>query len=217
MRPLDFFERKFLFILARAFFLLLVLVAVAASCIGADQFWKDYQQTVKPVTVAPSEVFADPAKATPAVSASAPDGASISAGGDVEAGLHLGFWTTKAISDRDTKKVLDGWLEDLPIGDRQSFLDGLETVGIAALQRVPPGATADKKGTAYADAVNKYKDLAVARIHARDDAKAVFEQRYMFYAGIAAAFVAVISLLSLVLVLLAIERNTRPPKAAGAA
>jgi hypothetical protein len=105
MRPLDFFERKFLFILARAFFLLLVLVAVAASCIGADQFWKDYQQTVKPVTVAPSEVFADPAKATPAVSASAPDGASISAGGDVEAGLHLGFWTTKAISDRDTKKV----------------------------------------------------------------------------------------------------------------
>jgi hypothetical protein len=57
--------------------------------------------------------------------------------------------------------------------------------------------------------INIYHELELKRLLERDAAKSSFQQKYIFYVGGAATFVALISLLSLVLVLLAIERNTR--------
>ncbi len=100
----------------------------------------------------------------------------------------------------DNKPVLEGWLEGLDRSQQQDFLDNLSDLVASAHQSDPTAL------------VNAYKTIKLQRLGASP-----FD-RYMKTAQTAGAIASLIAALfmiiltSLVLVLLAIERNTRRPQ-----
>ncbi len=99
----------------------------------------------------------------------------------------------------DNRRVLEGWLSDIASDGRQDFLDNLARAASAAKA---------KDGDA-SDAVNRYHSAYVEYVDQRrtDDAKAAANRMQMLAA--LGTTLALVALFSLVLVLLAIERNTR--------
>lgn len=103
----------------------------------------------------------------------------------------------------DNKGVLDGWFENLENDQKQDFLDNLSRL----VAESPKGLSADT--------INKYKDIKLKKL---DNSPFAKYQRIGEIAGgiaviIAALFLVILT--SLVLVLLAIERNTRKVIQAG--
>lgn len=108
----------------------------------------------------------------------------------------------KYLSDVPNQKVLFSWLSNLNLDQQVDFLSNLSAVIQEAEQNTSTGQNMN-------DIINEYKDAKLARL-----SKGVFEE-YAQQARQAAAiffiaiFLSMIALFSLVLVLLAIERNTR--------
>jgi hypothetical protein len=108
--------------------------------------------------------------------------------------------------NEDNQKILRDWLDSLPEGERQPFIDGLaKTV-----------EEARKVGVADADAINRYHEQYVEYVTSRTVAQAAAKTQRLYVAGALISILVLLALFSLVLVLLAIERNTRPLPAAGA-
>lgn len=103
------------------------------------------------------------------------------------------------------QQVLTDNLSELPVRDRQAYLDHMSQV-------VTAFAHADTQYTsmaARADVVNAYIGMMQARIAAASLLRARARRALLIDLGEAAVLLALIGLFSLVLVLLSIERNTR--------
>lgn len=99
----------------------------------------------------------------------------------------------------DNEKILHGWLEDLDEGQQKLFLKNLASIIDEA----------ELKKADVIDVVNKYKALKLERLQANPFEK--YEQMATKGALMGAIFglVILVGLMSLILVVLAIERNTR--------
>jgi hypothetical protein len=105
----------------------------------------------------------------------------------------------KEFSDSTNRKVLAGWLKGLPKASRQDFIDNMEEV-IAYAQRNSMNVT---------DAINTYKELKLDKVGTVGLDQL---ERKLSQGTIIGSFLfglMLLALFSLVLVLLAIERNTR--------
>ncbi len=199
MRAIDRLERRFLFALTRAFFLLLILIAIWVLCFGIKSFWNDYRQSMSSSPVSSKAVFAALDK----------DANSTSKKG-MSSELKFDPLITELFQGQ--RDVLDSWLNALNVADRQAFLDGMASAVKAAFAKAslnPQEKLSSAEDEYVTKVINIYRDLELERLQERDAAKSSFWQKYIFYVGGAATFVALISLIFLVLILLAVERNTR--------
>ena len=188
---LEGFEQRRLFAVVR--WLTLIGIAVLSIFVLVNLvLWSGFLLPGS-TKVTPGEVAAVVSPSNPAPSSSDPSADSVFAGITIpaRAGRYLG--------DEQNKSVLEGWLRDVEADQRQEFMDNLEEVI----------RYAEQNNLDVVRAVNTYKTLKFQRYHAAEsktrDAKL---SRYGILGGIVAALMLIVGL-SLVLVVLAIERNTR--------
>ena len=113
------------------------------------------------------------------------------------------------LSDDASQPVLNSWLGNVPVAARQGFLDELSTVVAHATQHAASWEW-DNRQRYVAAAMTEYARLKLDRIGAAQNEEASLAGRDQRYLISAAALVALIGVLTLLLILLAIERNTRP-------
>lgn len=99
----------------------------------------------------------------------------------------------------DNEKILHGWLEGLDEGQQKIFLDNLSSII----------SEAESKKADVIEVINKYKAVKLEKLQANPFDK--YEQMATNGARIGTIFgmVILVGLMSLILVVLAIERNTR--------
>lgn len=119
-------------------------------------------------------------------------------------------------SDDASQPVLNTWLGNVPASERQGFLNELSVVVAQAAQHAASWEW-DNRQRYVAAAMTEYARLKIDRIDAVQNEAASLAGRDQRYMISAAVLVAVIGLLTLLLILLAIERNTRPRIAAAGA
>jgi len=109
------------------------------------------------------------------------------------------------LTDDASQPVLNTWLGNVPVSARQGFLDELSVVVAQATQHAAAWEW-DNRQRYVAAAMTEYARL---KIDAQNEQATLAgrDQRYMISAGV---LVALIGVLTLLLILLAIERNTRP-------
>jgi hypothetical protein len=196
------FERNFLFGLTRSLALCFIFITLAALIIsglviGVSQLEKE------DISVAPREVI-DNLKPISANDAIQPEtqqqeNSASSQSPSLPSGLKIPFVLQKHFSSPDNLRTLNNWLEELPEDQRQPFLNEMaEAVTEAEKEQIEP-----------LDAINAYHKLKMEKLQAIDIAKEKQKQTWLWYAGAVGLGVIIIALFSLILVLLAIERNTR--------
>ncbi len=198
----DSFERRFLFVLTRGLALLFIFGLLAAIVIGGvmvsdklslrDSTEVSPQEVVNAIKPPPSEELQPPTDSNTATPVPPPDPAILP-------GIKLPFVLQKHFNVPDRIQTLRGWLEGLPSGQRQAFLDEMAAAVVEA----------EKAGADGLDAVNKYKEIKYDKLKQEEAAAAALATARLTYAGVAFGAVLLIALFSLILVLLAIERNTR--------
>ncbi|WP_108651982.1 hypothetical protein [Dongshaea marina] len=116
-----------------------------------------------------------------------------------EAGLDLPN-NINAYFTGNNRHVLDGWLDSLSSEDqKQDFIDNLSEVI----------SSAEKQHLDVTGSINKYKEIKLSEIQRSNLWNAEqASKRYVLW-GVMAGFLFFISLMSILLVLMAIERNTR--------
>jgi hypothetical protein len=108
------------------------------------------------------------------------------------------------LDSEENKKVIEGWLGSLDPSDRQDFIDNMAEVITAA----------QKKRVDVFGSINRYKDLKIAKAAAAKqgmDVMGIAVSPFNLVLGIFFQL-GLIAIVSLILVLLAIERNTRKPE-----
>ena len=194
----DSFERKFLFVLTRGLALLFIFGLLATIVIGGifitDKLFPEESLEVKPQEVVnaitPPKPLPETATTTVQTSPSEPD---------ILPGIKLPFVLQKQFSSPENIKTLRDWLEPLDYEQQQVFVD----------EMAASVTEAEKSHVDALQAINKYKELKFAKLQRAEQAAAKLSVARMTYAGIAFGAVLLIALFSLILVLLAIERNTR--------
>ena len=113
--------------------------------------------------------------------------------------VKMPFVLQKHFNSPEKVKVLKGWLNILSLEKHQEFIDEMAaTVTEAEKLKLSP-----------TEAIDKYKELKFKKIETEIATKAERKTQQLYYAGAVVGAVALIALFSLILVLLAIERNTR--------
>lgn len=193
---LERFEQRRVFVLARV----LSFIAIAALSIFVVASLILWSGSLLPTStqVMPTEValVLSPSNATN------PSEHSAEA---ILAGVTIPSRVRVYLSDQSNKSVLEGWLRGLDADQRQDFLDNLEDVI----------KYAEQNNLDVIQAVNTYRELKLQKYRAAESKAADARiSRYGTIGGIVAAVMLIVAL-SLVLVVLAIERNTRPQTQAG--
>ncbi len=196
------FERNFLFGLTRSLalcfiFLTLAALIISGLIIGVSQLTKE------DISVEPREVIDNlkPISANETIQPDTQQQENLVApqSPNLPSGLKIPFVLQKHFSSPDNLRTLNNWLEELPEDQRQPFLDEMaEAVTEAEKVQIEP-----------IDAINAYHKLKMEKLQAIDIAKEKQKQTWLWYAGAVGLGVIIIALFSLILVLLAIERNTR--------
>jgi hypothetical protein len=201
----DSFERRFLFVLTRGLALFFIFGLLAAIVIGGIVV-SDKLMPKESTAVTPQEVVDAITPPKPEVS-QASDSASTAMSPPPDPmilpGIKLPFVLQKHFSTPESIKTLRDWLESLANEQRQVFLDEMA----AAVTE------AEKGGADGLAAINKYKEIKFAKLKQEELAAAKLAMQRMTYAGVAFGAILLIALFSLILVLLAIERNTRRSQA----
>jgi cytoskeletal protein RodZ len=201
----DSFERRFLFVLTRGLALLFIFGLLAAIVIGGMMV-SDKLMPKETTAVTPQEVVDAITPPKPEVSQTAdPASAETSPPPDpmILPGIKLPFVLQKHFSAPERIKILRDWLEGLASEQRQIFLDEMA----AAVTE------AEKNGAEGLAAIDKYKEIKFDKLKQEELAAAKLATARMTYAGVAFGAILLIALFSLILVLLAIERNTRRSQA----
>lgn len=115
--------------------------------------------------------------------------------------VKLPFVLQKHFNTPEKIQTLNNWLNALvsTMGDRQEFIDEMAATVVEA----------EKHKLSSNEAINKYKELKFKKLELEQSTKAERRTLQLYYAGAVVGAVALIALFSLILVLLAIERNTR--------
>lgn len=196
------FERNFLFGLTRSLalsfiFITLAAIVISGLIIGISQLSKE------DISVAPREVIDEikPITANEAVQSDTQQQEKSVAlqSPSLPSGLKIPFVLQKHFSHPDNLRLLNNWLEVLPEDQRQPFLDEMaQAVTEAEKERIEP-----------IDVINAYHKLKMEKLQTINLAKEKQMQTWLWYAGGVGLGIIIIALFSLILVLLAIERNTR--------
>lgn len=112
----------------------------------------------------------------------------------------LGLYESAKVmfDSKDNRAVLLGWVENLSDEDRKDFIANLNEISVA------PNIDAPR--------INKFKELKLRKLAANPFGRYMDQTKKLAAGLFIIAMVGLIGLFSLVLVLLAIERNTRPAK-----
>ena len=199
MTFLSKFERNFLFGLTRAFAMTFIFTTLAGLLIGGLVVLLN-QPGNQSSKVEPQEVI-DALKPSFSVDNPQPtdESFSIPQSKRLPAGLKLPFILQKHFSDPDNLRILIDWLSTVPNEQQQIFLDEMA----AAVNQ------AEKDHIAPIDAINTYHRMKIAKLAKEQISVSAQKEAWLWYAGAIGSGIAIISLFSLILVLLAIERNTR--------
>jgi len=200
MSVLTTIERKFLFNLTRILALLVIAVLVLAVVVGAVMTEKS-RTAGDSSAVAPQEVV-DVIKPKPNAAQSdsgqAPDTPSPRDLGLLP-GVKLSFALQKHFSTPENVVALNNWLRAIPEEQRQNFLDEMSaTVTEAERQQLDP-----------IQAINAFHELKMQKLADKKVHDEAQKQAEILAVEAGAAALGFIALFSLILVLLAIERNTR--------
>lgn len=205
------FERQVLFRISRfvaftiCFLLFLSLVGGAIYLFNSGRATSEkpdpsaIAQSLKPAPepAAPAAESADDTHGTAGETSSVPQPALF--------GVKLPPVLQEQFLNEANQKVLRDWLDELPQEERQSFIDGLaKTVDEAR-----------KVGVADADALNRYHEEYSDYLNSKKVAEAAANSQRLYIVGALVSTLMLLALFSLVLVLLAIERNTRLQPANG--
>lgn len=200
MSVLTTIERKFLFNLTRILALLVIAVLVLALVVGAILTEKA-RTSGDPSAVAPQEVVdvikpkARAQQTEPGQEPVAPSSRDLG----LLPGVKLPFVLQKHFSTPENVVALNGWLRAIPDDQRQAFLDELAaTVSEAERQQLDP-----------IQAINAFHELKMQRLADKKLHDEAQKQAEILAVEAGAAALGFIALFSLILVLLAIERNTR--------
>ncbi|MEC5407574.1 hypothetical protein VOM14_18665 [Paraburkholderia sp. MPAMCS5] len=202
MSVIEGFERKALFNITRAVALVCVsvfLLAIIGIAIYGASVWNDEVQT----KVTPSEIINQIKPPEPVVDAPRlPQGAQPPANQEPQDsplyGYRIPFSLQKYVSGSNAQ-VIRNHLDKVPRDERQAYIDELGTVVSAAeSNKLDP-----------VDAINAYMKLKAERYDEATVARMRKWETLKFAAAGFGAGLLLIALFSLVLVLLAIERNTR--------
>jgi hypothetical protein len=209
MNLADSIERRFLFGIARGLFLSLVVVALgaiavdlAALCLNrptplpsAPTLSAERILAMLPVAEAAYSTPADPGP----LSVSIPD----SDGYAVPTALHAAV-----VDDTNLAPVIGGWLRHIPATQRQAFLNGLGDVAALTSQRAAKWEWDDRQRYVAAG-LSEYAQLHIERVDQAEQIRQAADAREHRYLISAVVLIVAVGGLTLILLLLAIERNTR--------
>jgi hypothetical protein len=200
MSFIDSLERKFLFILTRFLALLIISCLLIAIVVGGIMF-SEKLFPKDDTKVTPTEVMDAIKPPVPTYNnpQSQPEQQQTVPDINVLPGIKIPFILQKYFNNPDSIKLLKGWMENIPKGKGNEFINELAAVV----------EEAEKTNANVTNAINQYKELKFSKIKDSQIAKTETNMIRLQYFGLAFACVALIALFSLVLVLLAIERNTR--------
>lgn len=200
MHIFDNFERKFLFGLTRIFAMLIILGILIAIGIGGALFVGSYGETSSKVST--SEVIdaiKPPVITNDSTSTDTNSPTQTTENTTALPSVKMPFILQKHFNRPENLQILKGWLDNLSLEERQEFINEMAaTVTEAEKLKLSPD-----------EAINKYKELKFKKIETEQATKTERRTQQLYYAGAIVSAVALIALFSLILVLLAIERNTR--------
>lgn len=197
------FERKILFRIARFVALTICFVLFLGMVGGLVFIGTGMSGAEKPD---PARVVQElrPANAPSGTSSAAPVQRSSSADAPTLGrqspliGLRVAPELQELMGQEQNKRVLEDWVSELDVADRQPFMDGL---GQAVRE-------ARKHGVDDSDAVNAYYQQFQVYLVERESQKLASLEAKLYTAGAVVSVLLLLAMFSLVLVLLAIERNT---------
>jgi hypothetical protein len=195
-------EKRFFLGTVRVVCLTLLVVALAVVAIDVAEISADARSA--PVSVDPTVAATDVLARIPGAENSN-DLLSSRPDPGVQVPNADGFVIPAALKNA----LLTTWLGNVPVSARQGFLDELSVVVAQATQHAAAWEW-DNRQRYVAAAMTEYARLKIDRITEAQNEQATLagrDQRYMISAGV---LVALIGVLTLLLILLAIERNTRP-------
>lgn len=197
---IDRFERKFLFGLTRLLSLLLIFALLSlilvggilfgGSVIGSKEAKITASEVIRAVRPGPNSAVEEEKEDT---------SGQRSPGLEPFSDMKLPPPVQKYLGNPENLRVLKGWIGVLPESRRQEFLDELSAVVLEA----------ERANVEPVEAINKYKEMKLARIESEKEAISDRKEMRLLAAGAIAFAIMLVAMFSLILVLLAIERNTR--------
>lgn len=199
MGYIDKFERGFLFSLTRVvalFFIGIALLGLLASIILSVS-------NLIPAETKFSEQeimdIASPQEAVEADSSYNEHTKNLYGEEDPLANIKLPFIVQKHLSDPDNMKILKNWISGFSLDQKKEFIEELASVI----------KVAEENDRDVLQAINRYSTLKQLKLSELKMAQSASYYENAMTLGAIAATIITIALFSLVLVLLAIERNTR--------
>ncbi len=189
------FERKVLFRITRWVALALCTLLFLILVGGALMFAGTWSSGVDRPD--PSELTATATSGTAGNEAAHRD-ASTDAG-SVLNGLRMPAIMQEQFGSGTNRRILENWLSDIDRDERQTFLDALGTAADAA----------QAAGRPIHEGINDYQDRYQDYLRQLLIAEAEAKAERLYVLAVIGSALALIALFSLVLVLMAIERNTR--------
>jgi hypothetical protein len=209
MNLADSIERRFLFGVARILFLLLAVAAlgaiavdIAALCLNrpaalpqAEPLSPEHIVALLPKGEAAYAVPADPST----LAAVIPNTDDLAVPASLNAAVS---------NDPNLTPLVGGWIAHVPGQERQGFIDGLGNVAAVAAQRAEKWEWDDRLRYVTA-ALSEYATLRIERIEQARQNQLAADARAHRYLIAAVVLVVAVGGLTVILLLLAIERNTR--------
>lgn len=145
---------------------------------------------------------------------SANDGSSSAQGSGVDVPNAAGIRIPKPLnavltSDATSQPILNGWLDDIPARDRRAFVAGLTKV-VTAANRHAASWEWDNRQRYVAAAMSEYARIDIDRVTEIADSQKRTAKKLADYRSALGTLLGVVATLTLLLTVMAIERNTRP-------
>ena len=199
MQIFDRFERNFLFGLTRIFAMLIIFGILIAVIFGSMLFIDSYKETDTKIPIALIMDIINPPTTT-----NSPTGETNSPIQTIEninilPSVKMPFILQKYFNTPENLQTLKKWLDTLPIHNNQEIIDEMAAIVTEA----------EKLKLPVNDAIETYKSFKEDILKDAQLKKSEQQTKQLYYIGAIISGIALIALFSLILVLLAIERNTR--------
>ena len=197
MQIFDRFERNFLFGLTRIFAMFIIFGILIAVIVGGVLFFYIHNETNTKIS---TELIIDSIKPPVATNSSSGDAKSATQkteNTNILPSVKMPFVLQKHFNTPENLQTLKKWLDTLPSYNRQEAIDEMAAIVTEAERLKLP----------IDHAIETYKILKKERIEAVQSEKSEQQTQQLYYAGAVISGIALIALFSLILVLLAIERN----------
>lgn len=198
MNGLDNFEKRFLFGLTRAVAMFIIVAIFITLGLGGVFFISKYEEVNSKVSAAEIVNIVKPPVAAPQTTSSLSLQTKKREDNSLPA-IKTPFVLQKNLNMPEKIKVVKDWLDDVPLDKEQEFIDEMASAVTEA----------EKLNLSATETMDTYKKIKFKRLAVEKEVKAERDKDRLYMIGATLAAVALIALFSLILVLLAIERNTR--------